>query len=521
MFWLILTFVGLGFCFFISTYLVMHVSERVAANIRLDVYRHLQQLSLKFYDNCSTGELTSQVTSDVNLLQEIMRDNFAQFLTQAVSLVGALIALFYLDWRLTLIILAVTPLAVLILLVLGGQVEEISRTTQESLAQAVSVLDETLGNIRLVKAFARQAYEIARFAKKIDQTFQLAMRNARLIALLEALSTVIASATISIALWFGGREVIDGHLAPLGLVAYLGYTTMAAFAITLLAWLYTQLRRALGAAQRLFELLDTTPEITDRPDAINLPVVQGEVVFDAVSFAYTAETPVLSQVSFCAAPGQVVALVGPSGAGKTTLVNLLARFYEVDGGRICIDGHDIRQVSQASLHAQIGIVPQEAVLFAGTVAENIRYGKLEANDAEVEAAARAANAHEFIVNELTDGYQTLVGERGVKLSGGQRQRIAIARAILKNPRILILDEATSALDSESERLIQDALERLLQGRTSFVIAHRLSTITQADQIIVLADGQVVEHGTHLDLLHNPAGTYHRLYTIQFAAPEVA
>jgi subfamily B ATP-binding cassette protein MsbA len=313
--------------------------------------------------------------------------------------------------------------------------------------------------------------------------------------------------------------VLAGRLSPGDLVAYLLYTMMVAGAAALLAGLYAQLQKALGAGQRIFELLDTRPEITDRPGAVSLPAVRGEVAFEEVSFDYTSDAPVLSGVSFRVEPGQMVALVGPSGAGKTTLVNLLARFYEVQRGRICLDGHDIRQVTLASLHRQIGVVPQEALLFAGTVAENIRYGRLEASDAEVEAAARAANAHDFIVDELAEGYATRVGERGVKLSGGQRQRIAIARAVLKDPRILILDEATSSLDSHSEQLIQEALERLMRGRTSFVIAHRLSTVTRADRIVVLAGGRVVEQGTHADLLLDPHGAYHRLYTLQFAARE--
>jgi subfamily B ATP-binding cassette protein MsbA len=306
------------------------------------------------------------------------------------------------------------------------------------------------------------------------------------------------------------------------LVAYLVYTMMVAGPIASLAGLYAQFQSALGATERLFGLLDTAPDIANSPNAKPLPPVNGRVTFTDVDFDYVASVPVLNQVSFTAEPGQVIALVGPSGAGKSTLVNLIPRFYDVsgtqglNGGSIKIDGWDIRDVTLLSLRDQIGIVPQETILFSDTVEANIRYGKLDASTDEIEAAAQAANAHAFILNELSAGYETLVGERGVKLSGGQRQRIAIARAILKDPRILILDEATSSLDSESESLVQEALEHLMAGRTSFVIAHRLSTVVNADWVLVLDQGRVVEQGTHAELLANPNGLYYRLHHMQFA-----
>ena len=310
--------------------------------------------------------------------------------------------------------------------------------------------------------------------------------------------------------------MIEGRLSAGGLVAYLVYTMMVAAPIASLAGLYAQFQSALGATERLFELLDTLPDIADGSEAQVLPTVSGRVVFEQVDFDYTTAVPILKQVSFEAEPGQVVALVGPSGAGKSTLVNLIPRFYDVANGRILVDDCDVRAVTVKSLRQQIGIVPQETILFSDTVLENIRYGKLDATQAEIEQAAQAANAHDFIENDLPDGYQTMVGERGVKLSGGQRQRVAIARAILKDPRILILDEATSSLDSESESLVQEALERLMNGRTSFVIAHRLSTVINADWVLVLEKGRVVEQGTHGDLLQNPNGLYYRLYQMQFS-----
>jgi subfamily B ATP-binding cassette protein MsbA len=349
--------------------------------------------------------------------------------------------------------------------------------------------------------------------------YRAAMNRARINALLAPVIALIASFTITGILYYGGAQVINGQLSPGDLIAYLIYTVMIASPIAIMADLYGQFQAAIGASQRLFELLDRPSEFVDRPDARPLATVIGDVVFDNVSFHYTAAIDVINNVSFRARPGQLIALVGPSGAGKSTLVNLIPRFYDVVEGAITIDGCDIRHVTLKSLREQIGIVPQETILFSGDIYENIRYGRLEATREEVEAAAMAANAHRFIVEDLANGYETAVGEHGVKLSGGQRQRVAIARAILKDPRILILDEATSSLDSESESLVQEALERLMSGRTSFVIAHRLSTVLNANWILVMNKGEIVEQGTHASLLLNPDGLYSRLYQMQFANSE--
>jgi subfamily B ATP-binding cassette protein MsbA len=375
-------------------------------------------------------------------------------------------------------------------------------------------VDESIGGIRIVKSFAREAYEIARFAAKIEETFGAAMQRVKIAAILAPTIGFMAFMSITITLWFGGYEVIQGYLSPGGLVAFLIYTLLVAGPIAAFSGLYSQFQVALGATERLFELLDLQPDIADAPNAYPMPFINGRVRFAQVSFEYDNSLPVLHQVSLEVQPGQVVALVGPSGAGKTTLANLIPRFYDVTAGCITIDGHDIRQVTSLSLRQQIGMVPQETALFSDTIRENIRYGKLEATQAEIELAAQAANAQEFIV-KLPQGYDTRVGERGIKLSGGQRQRIAIARAILKNPRILILDEATSSLDSESEQLVQEALERLMKSRTTFVIAHRLSTIINADWIVVLDSGRVVEQGTHAELVTRPEGLYQKLYALQF------
>lgn len=513
---LMVVFIAQAIFSFIHRLSLAYVGERVVANIRIAIYSHLQHLSLQYFTDHRTGEIVSRLTNDVSLLQEAVTNSLVSLLRQLLTLIGGLIFLFVLDWRLTLIILIGIPLVTLTMVALGRQIRTASKMVQDQLAEAANVIEETTSGVRIVKSFAREAYEISRFSEKIEATFQAAMRRARVASVLGPFIGFMAFASITITLWFGSFEVIQGRLTAGGLVAYLVYTMMVAAPIASLAGLYTQFQNALGAVERLFSLLDTVPDIDDHPQAITLPSVAGNVTFDAVHFHYNTKVPVLKSIFFSAKPGQVIALVGPSGAGKTTVINLIPRFYEVTGGCITIDGYDIRDVTLASLRGQIGIVPQDPLLFSETVLANIRYGRLDAGQAEVEAAAKAANAHEFIINELPDGYQTLVGERGVKLSGGQRQRVAIARAILKDPRILILDEATSSLDSESEQLVQEALEHLMRGRTTFVIAHRLSTIVNADWIIVLAEGKVVEQGTHADLLAHPDGLYYRLYNMQFS-----
>lgn len=500
---------------FIHQLSLAYVGERAIADIRIALFSHLQQLSLKFYADRRTGEIISRLTNDVSLLQEAITGNLVALLRQFITLIGAAVLLFVLNWRLTLVILTGIPIITLLMVALGRRIRRASVDVQDRLAEAAAVVEEAVSGIRIVKSFAREAHEIERFSARVNDTFAAAMNRARVRSILSPIIGFMAFASITITLWFGSYEVIQGRLTAGGLVAYLVYTLMVATPIASLAGLYAQFQSALGAAERLFDILDTQSEIEERPNAPALPRVVGEVAFEAVSFEYTEAMPVLHQVTFCAQPGQIIAIVGPSGAGKSTLVNLIPRFYDVSAGRITIDGHDVRAVALQSLRAQIGLVPQETILFSDTVEANIRYGKLDASREEIEAAARAANAHDFIVHDLANGYQTRVGERGVKLSGGQRQRVAIARAILKDPRILILDEATSSLDSESEKLVQEALERLMAGRTSFVIAHRLSTVLNADWILVLNQGRLVQQGTHASLLAESSGLYARLYQMQF------
>lgn len=499
---------------FINRYNIAFAGERVVTDLRQQLYDHLMTLSLRFFADRRTGEIVSRVTNDVTTLQAAVTDDVVTLLQQSLTLLGGVFFLFWLDWRLTGIVIIGIPLITVVIIYLGRKIRQAATEVQDRLAEASAVVEESVGGIRIVKSFAREAYEISRFQAKIEQTFAAAMRRTKISAILAPTIGFMAFMSITITLWFGGYEVILGRLTPGELIAFLIYTMLVAGPLAQFSGLYSRFQSALGATERLFELLDLQPDIADAAEAQPLPTIVGHIRFRAVNFEYETNIPLLHNINLTVEPGQVVALVGPSGAGKTTLVNLIPRFYDVTGGVITIDDHDIRQITGLSLREQIGIVPQESAIFSDTIRENIRYGKLDATSAEIEAAARAANAHDFI-SRAAQGYDTLVGERGIKLSGGQRQRIAIARAILKNPRILILDEATSSLDSESEQLVQEALERLMQARTSFVIAHRLSTVTKADWIVVLNEGRIVEQGTHAQLLNHKTGLYRKLHAMQF------
>lgn len=499
---------------FVTRYYMAYVGERVVADLRTQLYRHLVSLSLRFFADRRTGEVVSRITNDVTTLQAAVTDNLVSLLQQAVTLVGGVIFLFWLDWRLTSVILGGIPIVTLTMVYLGRKIRKAALDVQDRLAEASAVVEEGIGGIRIVKSFARESYELDRFKARVEEIFNAAMQRAKIAAVLGPTIGFMAFMSITITLWFGGYEVIQGRLTPGGLVAFLIYTLLVAGPIAAFSGLYSQFQAALGATERLFEMLDLQPDIADAPGAYPLPTIIGHVRFEQVSFEYDSSIPVLHDICLDINPGQVVALVGPSGAGKTTVANLIPRFYDVTAGCISIDGHDIRQVTGLSLRQQIGIVPQDTLVFSDTIGENIRYGQLDATQAEIEAAARAANAHEFIM-AMAHGYDTRVGERGVKLSGGQRQRLAIARAILKDPRILILDEATSSLDSESEQMVQEALERLMRSRTTFVIAHRLSTIIDADWIVVLDKGRIVEQGKHAELLSRTGGLYHKLHALQF------
>jgi len=500
---------------FLRTYLLSYTGERIVADVRTQVYNHLTGLPVSFFANRRVGELTSRLASDVSVVQTVTTGSVTELLRLSLMLVGGVVIIFITNTRLSLLMLAIVPVVIVAAHFYGRYVRRLSTQVQDRLAEANSVLEETLSAIRIVQSFVREEYERARYKDRILDSLKLAVKRAVASGGFIAFIILVVYSGIAVVLWFGSRMVVAGQMSAGDLIAFVLYTFFVGGAVGGMTELYGQFNQAIGATRRVFELLDTEPQIKDPDKAEPLEHVQGHVQVIDVHFTYPDDRalPVLKGVHIEAKPGEIIALVGPSGAGKSTLAALIPRFYDVSSGAILVDGHDVRSLRLRDLRGAIGVVPQETTLFGGPIRENIAYGRLGASPDEIEAVARAAHAHEFIA-EFPDGYDTIVGERGVKLSGGQRQRVAIARALLKNPAILILDEATSSLDSESERLVQDALETLMQGRTTFVIAHRLSTVRRADRIIVLDEGRIVEEGTHDELLTS-AGLYKRLYEIQF------
>ncbi len=496
-------------------YLVSWLGERVVADLRHAVYRHILGMSPEFFETTRTGEVLSRLTTDTTLIQVVVGTSISMALRNLLMLAGALVMMAVSSPRLTAYTLVLLLAVVLPIVVFGRAVRRLSRASQDRVADASALAGEKLNAIATIQSFGQEAHEAASFEHSVETAFATALRRIRARATLTAIIIVLAFGAVVLVLWLGAHEVLDGTMSAGQLGQFVLYTVMVAGSIGALAEVWGDVQRAAGATERLLELLAAQPAIRLSTSPLPLPAPRGELRFEQVSFHYPSrpEQAALSQLDLHIQPGETVALVGPSGAGKSTLFQLLLRFYDPQQGRILFDGVDLTQADPNELRARIGIVPQDTVIFSANALENIRYGRADASDEEVKAAARAAVADEFI-ERLPQGWHSFLGERGVRLSGGQRQRIAIARALLKNPPLLLLDEATSALDAESERLVQQALERLVRGRTTLVIAHRLATVRQADRIIVLDHGRVVASGSHEEL-SRAGGLYGRLAALQF------
>ncbi|WP_225413350.1 ABC transporter ATP-binding protein [Stigmatella hybrida] len=497
-------------------YLFTTAGERVVTRLRQKLFANIMGQEVAFFDERKTGELTNRLASDTTVLQNTVSSNVSMVLRNLATAVGGVALLFYTSPTLTLLMLSVVPAVAVSAVVYGRRVRKLSKEVQDALAASNEVAEESLSGVRTVRAFAAEKHEVARYRSAMDKAFELARRRIRHSSTFMAVASFGGFAAAVVVLWYGGRLVVEDKLSVGGLTSFLVYSLFVAFSLGALAELWADFMRASGAAERVFELMDRLPTIPtsggERPARI-----EGRIELREVNFAYPTrpDTQVLQGIDLTIAPGEIVAIVGPSGAGKSTIASLLTRLYDPQEGRILLDGQDLRTLDPEWLRQQIGVVAQEPLLFSSSIAENIRYGRMDASDAEVEAAARAANAHDFI-SRFPEGYRTPVGERGVQLSGGQKQRVAIARAVLKDPRLLILDEATSALDAESEHLVKDALERLMQGRTTLIIAHRLSTVMGANRVLVLEGGNVVQSGSHAALM-SQEGLYRRLVEKQFVA----
>jgi ABC transporter fused permease/ATP-binding protein len=498
--------------------LFVNFTENTLANLRLSLYSNLVKLPMSFFSQKRVGELNSRISSDITQIQDTLTSTIAEFLRQFILIIGGVALLATESIKLTLLMLSVVPLVAVAAVIFGRFIRKFSKDVQDQVAESQVIVEETMQGISIVKAFANEWYEIARYNGKIKDVVKLAIKGGKYRGYFASFIIFCLFGAIVAVVWFGVRLSISGEMSVGQLISFVLYSTFVGASFGGIAELYAQIQKAIGATERVFELLEETPEKinSDQNPAI-LQKIKGNVTFKNVEFSYPSrkEIKVLKDVNFTANFGQKIAIVGPSGTGKSTIASLLLRFYKIDDGEITIDGKNIYDYDLENLRSNMSIVPQDVILFGGTIRENIAYGKPNATEAEILLAAKQANALNFI-ESFPEKFETIVGERGIKLSGGQRQRIAIARALLKNPSILILDEATSSLDSESEKLVQEALEILMQGRTSIIIAHRLSTIRSADQILVLDNGVITEQGTHQELIALENGLYKNLSNLQFS-----
>lgn len=495
-----------------QVYLLSGLGQRVIVDIRNDIYKHLQSLSLSYFERQRTGDLMSRATNDVNIIQRSLTTGISSLVLQPLMIFGIIVFLIYINWKLALVAFVIAPLVAYAINKFGRKMRTVSTRIQDRLSIVTTILQETLSGIRIVKAFNTEDLEINKFTEANEETLAANMKGVQIRATLTPVVELIIALGAAGFLWYGGRQVLAEKMTTGELITFLGYIGLLISPINVLSNNYNLFQRAVGASERIFDLLSVEEKVEEAEDAREMPQIEGEVEFKDVSFSYTSSEKVLKNINLKASPGETIGLVGHSGAGKSSLANLIPRFYDINRGQILIDNIDIRGVTLESLRNQIGIVPQETILFQGTIAENIAYGSRDQDKEKIKEAARKANAHDFI-NQFEHGYETMVGERGASLSGGQKQRISIARAILINPRILILDEATSSLDTRSETLVQEALERLMAARTTFIIAHRLSTIIGADKIIVIENGEIVERGTHRELMDKKRN-YFNLYQSQ-------
>ncbi|MEK6645215.1 MAG: ABC transporter ATP-binding protein [Candidatus Firestonebacteria bacterium] len=510
---IIIIFIIRGMFSFLRNYIITWIGQKFVFDLRVYIYHHLQNLSLKFFETRQTGKIIARITGDVDAVYNVIINGLINLITDTATFLIVLVILFIMDWKLAFLSITVLPFFALNYAAFRDRIVHASRLSRRQWDKVLGNLHESLSGTRVVKSFGMENYETKHFKEGVKTNFEWNMYLNTLGTTLWAIAEVISSIGTAIVFWFGGHQVIRGYLTTGELVAFYTFLGYLYAPIVRSTQFNDMLQRALVSVKRIFNILDTKADIADENGAIELPAIKGHIEFKNVSFSYTSEKLILHNINLVVNPGEMVALVGPSGAGKTTFINLLARFYDPTSGAIFIDGYNTKSVTLNSLRSQIGIVLQETFLFSGSIRDNIRYGKLNANTSEIIEAAKAAYAHDFIL-QLSKKYKTPIGERGVKLSGGQKQRISIARAILRNPPILILDEATSSLDSETEYMIQTALEKLMLNRTTFVIAHRLSTILRADKIVVMENGQLVDVGKHDELL-NKCEIYTRLYETQF------